>query len=97
MKRKWLVSIILILMCAYTMSVFIVPEKIDQAQNKTLLLPPYDVSKETQTLYNSLDFIADLHCDALLWSRDLTVKNEIGHVDFPRMQEANMALRHSPL
>lgn len=93
MKRKWLISILLILMGAYTMSVFIVPEKIDQAQNKTLLLPPYNVSKEAQALYTSLDFIADLHCDALLWSRDLTVKNEIGHVDFPRMQEANMALQ----
>lgn len=44
-------------------------------------------------LYNSLDFIADLHCDALLWSRDLTEKNDLGHVDFPRMQEANLALQ----
>jgi membrane dipeptidase len=90
---KWLFVFVLVLLVAYGLAVIIVPVKLDQARNKTKVLPPYKVSDEARDLYNSLEFIADLHCDALLWSRDLTVKNEIGHVDFPRMQEANMALQ----
>jgi hypothetical protein len=39
-----------------------------------------------------LDFISNLHCDTLIWGRDLTERGEIGHVDFPRMQETNVGL-----
>lgn len=84
---------ILLLLGVYTITVQIVPDIMDRKHNKTQNPPPYMVSNEAQTLYASLDFIADLHCDALLWSRDLTDKNDLGHVDFPRMQEANMALQ----
>ena len=70
-----------------------VPKKLDNDRNKTKLKPPYEVSASTLEIYNSLDFIADLHCDALLWSRDLTKKQHIGHIDFPRMQQANVALQ----
>ena len=41
----------------------------------------------------SLPFMADLHCDALLWDRNLTQEVDYGHVDLPRMQKANMALQ----
>ncbi|WP_373399634.1 dipeptidase [Algoriphagus halophilus] len=50
------------------------------------------MSTEAQEIYDRLDFISDLHCDALLWGRDLTQKGSIGHVDFPRMREANVGL-----
>lgn len=43
--------------------------------------------------YDSIPFIADLHCDALLWDRDLNKRHSYGHVDIPRMQEANMAFQ----
>jgi hypothetical protein len=42
-------------------------------------------------LFNSLEFVADLQCGTLLWGRDLT-KTNYGHIDFQRMQEANVAL-----
>jgi len=92
-KFKWLFIIVLVLTVIYVGIVFIVPDIMDRKHNKTQSLPPYQVSDQARALYNSLDFIADLHCDALLWSRNLTVKNELGHVDFPRMQQANMALQ----
>ncbi|MEQ6118828.1 membrane dipeptidase [Reichenbachiella sp. MALMAid0571] len=92
-KTKWLFIVVLILTGIYVATVFIFPVKLDREQNKTKLLPPYKVSDKALALYNSLDFIADLHCDALLWSRDLTIKNSIGHMDFPRMQDANLALQ----
>lgn len=36
---------------------------------------------------------ADAHADALMWNRDLTVVSEHGHVDFPRLAEANVKLQ----
>jgi membrane dipeptidase len=92
-KFKWLFVVVLVLTVIYVGIVFILPDIMDRKHNKTQSLPPYQVSDQARALYNSLDFIADLHCDALLWSRDLAKKNALGHVDFPRMQEANMALQ----
>lgn len=43
--------------------------------------------------YDSIPFIADLHCDALLWNRNLLRRAANGHVDIPRMQEANAAFQ----
>jgi len=50
------------------------------------------VGNSAQELFNSLEFVADLHCDALLWNRDLTRKSDYGHVDFPRMQEGKVLI-----
>lgn len=92
-RRKVFFTVISALVAIYATVVYIVPKKLDQEHNKIKQPPPYKVSDKALALYNSLDFISDLHCDALLWSRDLTVKNSVGHVDFPRMQEANVALQ----
>jgi len=43
--------------------------------------------------YDSLPFIADLHCDMLLWNRNFFGLHKYGHVDLPRMQKANIALQ----
>lgn len=37
--------------------------------------------------------IVDLHCDALLWDRDLLSDNRRGQVDLPRLQRGNVALQ----
>lgn len=37
--------------------------------------------------------VVDLHSDALLWSRSLLERTDIGHVDLPRMLEGGMALQ----
>lgn len=92
-KLKWPVIILLLLIIVYSAVAWIVPRQFDQQLNQTQNPPPYLVSNKALNLYTSLDFVADLHCDALLWDRDLTQKHDIGHVDFPRMQEANMALQ----
>ena len=90
---RWFIVMFLVLIGVYVGVVQVVPEQIEKARNKTMTLPPYDFTPQTLELYESLDFIADLHSDALLWNRDLTKKSDVGHVDFPRMQEANMALQ----
>ncbi|NVI84858.1 dipeptidase [Janthinobacterium sp. BJB401] len=49
-------------------------------------------SAATTALHQSL-WIADLHADSLLWQRNLNRDSQRGHVDFPRLQRANVALQ----
>lgn len=87
---------IYILICVfliYWIATLFVPAIIEKVSNPVKSPPPHEVSKEASDLFNSLDFVADLHCDALLWGRDLSKRSNFGHVDFPRMQEGNIALQ----
>ena len=63
-----------------------VPSYIDRSKNKVSIPPPHVKNQ----WYDSIPFIADLHCDELLWDRDLLKEIDYGHVDMPRMQKANM-------
>jgi membrane dipeptidase len=76
----------------YFVSTLLVPPYIESKRNPIKQEKPYIVSTEAHQIYARLDFISDLHCDALLWGRDLTQKSDRGHVDFPRMREANVAM-----
>lgn len=71
---------------------FVLPGKLMDDMNETLVEGPYTVSEEVQTMHQSL-FVADLHCDATLWSRDLLERDTRGHVDVPRLLEGNVALQ----
>lgn len=66
-----------------------VPQMIDKSMNVVSKKPPFPKQK----YYDSIPFIADLHCDALLWDRNFLQKNDHGHVDLPRMIEGNMAMQ----
>lgn len=90
---KKLLIILVSLLLVYWVATLFVPSIIEKGNNPIKNLPPYEVSAEALALFNSLEFVADLHCDALLWGRDLTKKSDHGHVDFPRMQEGNVALQ----
>ena len=89
--KRLLISI-LILIGLFFLATKFVPAYVESERNPIKLEKPYIVSIETQQIYGRLDFISDLHCDALLWGRDLTEKSDRGHVDFPRMREANVAM-----
>lgn len=65
------------------------PGIIDRSKNKVSIKGPF----AKNSWYDSIPFIADLHCDALLWDRNLLQESDHGHVDIPRMQQANMALQ----
>lgn len=93
MMKKILIIVVLFLLVIYWIATLVVPPIVEKDKNKTANLPPYKVSQQAQQVYEALPFIADLHCDALLWDRDLNSKAEYGHVDIPRMQEANVALQ----
>ncbi|HAZ24846.1 MAG TPA: peptidase M19 [Algoriphagus sp.] len=88
--KKILIAL-LALFLLYVIAISPIPSYIENERNPVKSSGPYLVSDEAQAFYDSLDFIADLHCDALLWGRDLTERGDRGHVDFPRMREANVA------
>ncbi len=67
----------------------IVPGYIDKSKNTVSIPGPH----AKNSWYDSIAFIADLHCDELLWDRNLLEEINYGHVDMPRMQQANMAFQ----
>jgi hypothetical protein len=67
----------------------IVPTFIDQTQNKVFQHGPFVKNQ----WYDSIPFIADLHCDELLWKRNFLKQVDYGHVDLPRMQQSNLAFQ----
>ncbi len=77
----------------YILVTLIVPDIVEKDLNRIIEQPPYTVSDNAQTLYDSLSFIGDLHSDALLWNRNLTRQSDIGHVDFPRLQQSSVTLQ----
>lgn len=91
MKRFLYVALVLALI--YWFFTLFAPAIVDNRFNPVLVDGPYTVSDEAQKLFNDLDFVGDLHCDALLWDRDLLKRNGHGQVDIPRMQEGNVALQ----
>jgi len=90
---RGLLFTLLALVLVYFLFVLIAPSIIEKGKNKTVLAKPYVISDAAATLFSELNFVADLHCDALLWNRDLSKEESYGHVDFPRMQECNVAFQ----
>lgn len=63
------------------------------AQANTVALPsPYKASAKAYALHSKL-FVADLHDDALLWSRDILNRYSYGHTDLPRLREGRVSLQ----
>jgi microsomal dipeptidase-like Zn-dependent dipeptidase len=60
--------------------------------NKVIPHAPYPVSARAKALHATIP-VADLHADPLLWKRDLVKRNDIGHIDIPRLQEGGYALQ----
>jgi len=90
---KGFIFTLIALVAVYFLFVLIAPPIIEKSKNKTSLSKPYRMSEKASTLFSQLTFVADLHCDALLWNRDLTKEKAYGHVDFPRMQKGNVAFQ----
>ncbi len=91
--KKFLLYSSFILATLYILLTLIAPNIVEKGQNKITQQPPYTASESAQALYDSLSFIGDLHSDALLWNRNLTRQSDIGHVDFPRLQQSSVTLQ----
>lgn len=88
MLRKFLKYFAFVFMLAAIAFFVFAPSIIDKSKNK---ISGNAVNPPRVSWYDSIPFIADLHCDALLWDRNLLKRHRYGHVDIPRMQSANMA------
>lgn len=69
-----------------------IPRSIGASLNRVLRQGPYPVSAAAQALHQRL-LVADLHCDALLWRRNILRRGRWGHVDLPRLIEGNAAIQ----
>lgn len=91
MRRKTAVGIATLV--ALGLGVFFtLPSIVDRRMNSVALAPPYTAAGRATALHNRL-FVADLHDDALLWSRDLLKRYDYGHSDLPRLQEGKVSLQ----
>lgn len=63
-----------------------------RVRNGVVLAPPYEVGAAARELHARLD-VVDLHADPLLWRRDLLRRSTSGHLDLPRLVEANVAIQ----
>ena len=90
---KGILYTLIAILVLYWLFTLIVPAIIEKGMNKTSIAKPYKISDEAKQLMTNIDFIADLHSDALLWDRDLTKASTYGHVDFKRMQEGQTTLQ----
>ena len=83
-------AVLVLLACAGFFTVF--PRRLGAFLNRVHPGPLPPVSERARELHARL-FVADLHCDALLWTRDLLERGAYGHVDHPRLVEGNVALQ----
>lgn len=90
MLKKILKYFSILLVIAIIAFFYLFPEYFDKSTN-TVVHKTVNIPKEPW--YDSIPFIADLHCDALLWNRNFLKEHAYGHVDLPRMQKANMAFQ----
>lgn len=89
MIRKILIGVGTLLLIGSIILFGVVPTQLDKSMNK--VTTRYNGTPDQG--YTNLPFIADLHCDMLLWDRDFFTEHEYGHMDLPRMQKANMAFQ----
>jgi membrane dipeptidase len=89
MIKKILIGLLVVLVVGLTVFFSFAPRYFDSNMNKVTHVAPLSYSDE----YNDLPFVADMHCDMLLWDRDFFESHAYGHVDLPRMQKANMAFQ----
>ncbi|WP_298298528.1 membrane dipeptidase [Hydrotalea sp.] len=82
---------VLLLIAVVAIAFFLLaPGIAERSMNKTI---HRNIIMQPVNWYDSIPFIADLHCDALLWNRNLLKRSKDGHVDIPRMQQANAAFQ----
>jgi len=90
--KKFFIYLALFLALLLGLFFFVLPTQFDKRANQVLASSYPAPSGRAQALHQKL-FIVDLHCDALLWNRDLLARNGRGAVDVPRLVEGNLGLQ----
>ena len=90
--KKYFIIFALVLAVSLGLFLTFAPAILDEQQNVVVEHQAYEISDQAQQLHSSL-LIGDWHADSLLWMRNLSEQYDYGHLDFPRMQQGNMALQ----
>lgn len=90
--KKYFIIFALVLAVSLGLFLTFAPAILDEEQNVVVEHQAYEISDQAQQLHSSL-LIGDWHADSLLWMRNLSEQYDYGHLDFPRMQQGNMALQ----
>jgi membrane dipeptidase len=90
MKRLfWVVGILAVVVVGAALWA---PSIVEGRYNRVRIRSPYAIPAEAANLQKKL-FVADLHADTLLWGRNLLTRTTRGHLDLPRLQQANVSLQ----
>ena len=93
MLRKLLIGVGALIALAVAAVLIIGPGYVERSMNPvTAPDGGWPVSAEAQALHDRL-VIGDWHADPLLWDRDLLVRGDRAHTDFPRLAEGNVAVQ----
>jgi microsomal dipeptidase-like Zn-dependent dipeptidase len=87
-----LTAVAVLVLAAAAVFFGLLPAAVGAWMNRVVRRPPFRVAAEAQRLHDAL-FVADLHADTLLWSRDLLSRGAWGHVDVPRLLDGRVALQ----
>ena len=90
--KKYFIIFALVLVVSLGLFLTFAPAILDEERNVVVEHQAYEISDQAQQLHSSL-LIGDWHADSLLWMRNLSEQYDYGHLDFPRMQQGNMALQ----
>jgi len=90
--RRWLTGLLLVVALAALAFFALAPGILERGMNKIDGKPLPVVSERAKTLHQTLT-IVDLHSDTLLWKRSILDRADRGHMDFPRLEEGNVALQ----
>lgn len=90
--KKYFIVFTLVLAVSLGLFLTFAPAILDEERNVVVEHQAYEISDRAQQLHSSL-LIGDWHADSLLWMRNLSQQYDYGHLDFPRMQQGNMALQ----
>lgn len=71
---------------------YMAPSYLEQQFNRLQRPAVIKISEQAIALHKTL-LVGDWHSDSLLWDRDLNDASDFGHVDFPRLQQGNVALQ----
>lgn len=91
-SRKVLVWVSSVAVLVVVGAFALLPAYLDSRFNPVVSAPVVSPSDVAQRLHRNL-FVADLHSDFLLWSRDPLVRARRGHTDLPRLVDGNVSLQ----
>jgi len=89
--RRRLLAAALVLAILLALALAVGPGLVEARLNRVQGAPA-EVTPAAAAFHRRL-LVADLHCDALLWGRNLLKRGSRGHVDLPRLREGHVALQ----